>query len=583
MIIYDKGIFGAKLLLRIHGSAAYKATVPALVAVGVYLILSYHFSPDTDALTHPYAVGALVSSVSFILIFRANFGYQRYWEGATSIHQMTSKWQDAVVLAGVFHYQSTHYNKIKPPCFFDHPKVNFRDGWSRNRISMLTSSHMHSREGSVCSDAVPVVTDLEMQTTPHANSNNVHFMNGNKGTDKDDLELPSADVHANVNGAPPQSSPSSPSRRKSRFTMLRKTASINAISLNGTHPLPARRCPPNNIAYNTMHNSAKLSSMFEQHGLNNVGSGEPFVIDQPPFLQHSEVGMFGASHLNGGVSGTPSLFLQELAHLASLLNAVALSTLRNEIETAKAPLRESPVDGNWPPDDTSDMKRNKGALTKLKEILLYWFWLDRTPESREAMNAEAPLEVIGGVSQGEIDCLQRARGASAKVNLAWIWLMEFITREHLAGSTGAVGPPIISRIYQFLSDGCVGYNQARKISFIPFPFPHAQISLLALLLLTFAVPLLTLEYVKERWIGSLLTFAVTECLFGLHEVARELENPFRNVPNELPLLKLQAQFNEALRQIYGGYHPDHFWCKYEDNDGAMGNHNGDSRQSLHEE
>ena len=213
---------------------------------------------------------------------------------------------------------------------------------------------------------------------------------------------------------------------------------------------------------------------------------------------------------------------------------------------------------------------------------MYWFWMDRTPERREAMNAQAPLEVIGGVSQGEIDCLQRARGASAKVNLAWIWLMEFITREHLAGSTGAVGPPIISRIYQFLSDGCVGYNQARKISFIPFPFPHAQVSLLALLFLTFAVPFLTLEYVKERWIGSLLTFAVTECLFGLHEVARELENPFRNVPNELPIMKLQAEFNEAVRQIYGGYHPDHFWRSYNENEGGeIMNNNGCGQ--LHEE
>ena len=36
----------------------------------------------------------------------------------------------------------------------------------------------------------------------------------------------------------------------------------------------------------------------------------------------------------------PSLFLQESAHLISLLSAVALSTLRNEIEGVEAPLCE---------------------------------------------------------------------------------------------------------------------------------------------------------------------------------------------------------------------------------------------------
>jgi polyhydroxyalkanoate synthesis regulator phasin len=49
------------------------------------------------------------------------------------------------------------------------------------------------------------------------------------------------------------------------------------------------------------------------------------------------------------------------------------------------------------------------------------------------------------------------------------------------------------------------------------------------------------------------------CLSGIHEVARELENPFRQVPNELPLVTFQAQFNEALITMFSGYHPDSFW------------------------
>ncbi len=73
------------------------------------------------------------------------------------------------------------------------------------------------------------------------------------------------------------------------------------------------------------------------------------------------------------------------------------------------------------------------------------------------------------------------------------------------------------------------YNQARKIMFIPFPFPHAQLSVFFILVTIFAVPLLMVEYTAALWLGALLTFFTVTCLSGLHEVARELENPFRYV------------------------------------------------------
>jgi hypothetical protein len=89
-------------------------------------------------------------------------------------------------------------------------------------------------------------------------------------------------------------------------------------------------------------------------------------------------------------------------------------------------------------------------------------------------NAARPFRVIGGVSDAEIELLQAARGPLAKVALVSMWLQEFITRECLAGSTGNVASPVLSRLYQFVSDGMVGYNQARKVAYVPFPFAHAR-------------------------------------------------------------------------------------------------------------
>jgi hypothetical protein len=129
----------------------------------------------------------------------------------------------------------------------------------------------------------------------------------------------------------------------------------------------------------------------------------------------------------------------------------------------------------------------------------------------------------------------------------------------LSGSLGEVAPPIISRLIQFLSDGMIFYNHARKTMFIPFPFPHAQISAFFVFTIMFTVPLLMDEYATDIYIGGALTFLTVTCLAGLHEVARELENPYRNVPNEIPLLTLQAMFNESLITLFSGYHPDHYW------------------------
>ena len=119
------------------------------------------------------------------------------------------------------------------------------------------------------------------------------------------------------------------------------------------------------------------------------------------------------------------------------------------------------------------------------------------------------MPVLGGVSENEIAFLQKARGASAKTQLAWSWLSEFIIREHLAGSLGNVGPPIVSRCFQFLSDGMIFYNHARKTMFIPFPFPHAQLTAIFTSVLVVVVPILMSEYTTLPWLGARLVSHLT--------------------------------------------------------------------------
>jgi hypothetical protein len=257
----------------------------------------------------------------------------------------------------------------------------------------------------------------------------------------------------------------------------------------------------------------------------------------------------------------PSLFLQEGAHLVSLLSAVALSTLRNDIDGTESPLTEFVPGKVWPAfnsDNDPDMQRygyhQSGFITRLR----YVFDISRTKKERAIYNNARPFPVIGGISDREAQMLQSARGPTAKVALVNFWFNEFVIREHLHGSMGKVSGPIISRIQQYQSDGFLWYNSARKLSYIPFPFPHAQITTIFVLVSIFTLPVLMISFLGF-WAGMIFNFFTALIFAGLNEVAKELEYPFRCMPNDLPLNLFQAQFNEALLTMFAGYHPDSWW------------------------
>mmetsp|Transcript_19794 Transcript_19794/g.28710 ORF Transcript_19794/g.28710 Transcript_19794/m.28710 type:complete len:410 (-) Transcript_19794:210-1439(-) len=259
----------------------------------------------------------------------------------------------------------------------------------------------------------------------------------------------------------------------------------------------------------------------------------------------------------------PSLFLQECAHLMSLLSAVAMSTLRNDIEGTETPLIQYVPGSPWPPVDPDKLSPHIRRQFHYENTLVITcrslFNYSRNAKTTTLYNAARPFRVLGGVSDAEIQLLQNARGPSAKVALVSFWVQEFIARETMNGSVGNVSGPIISRLTQEISDGMLLYNQARKIAYIPFPYPHAQLSTISTIIITILVPVLMYSFDNQLVFACFLNFFTVLCFAGVHQVARELENPFKNVPNDLPLTTFQAQFNEGLITMYAGFHPESWW------------------------
>lgn len=117
-----------------------------------------------------------------------------------------------------------------------------------------------------------------------------------------------------------------------------------------------------------------------------------------------------------------SLFLQEAAHLLSLLSAVAMSTLRNDLENAESPLVPFVPGANFPcvdPDGiTADIREDwEFSHHERCATLGYLLGSSRSETARALYNAARPFRVIGGVSDNEVLLLQAARGPTAKVRL----------------------------------------------------------------------------------------------------------------------------------------------------------------------
>ena len=646
MIPYNRSAYGWRLIFQIHGSAVYRSVLPSMISVAIYFLFRKINVEETgitaEDVLHPYAVGVLVSSSTFLIVFKLNQSYGRYWEACSSTNQFMSKWMDATTHTGVYHMQCDHYTEMKPPAFYDYPELNSlfmtRD---RERLNPIDDEDEDNDDNKMYEHNDDTGLRNRKQSSQIRENND--YGGGTSSTEADIPDVPSSRGFSTIthpaSGEPKQqfrrynsagpdnnsemgaSGTTSTKKSRKQHQKSKKeenkrrsvAKSINYLDNNSNkHHHKSRKSQNIETSLNgsggnlsaisefsmrsasigSLYDVTSLAqiedldledseaSYYEENVFHSMGS-EPIPLVCKPRLDGNwgeyytkdpkeplstfvdprrpdNMDPKGFASIQGG--RTPPLFLQELAHLSSLMNAVALSTLRNDMEGCQSPLGIYEYGGPWPEVDPNNEEWiKKKGFKALSSAISSFLGVGLSEVERSRHNAAMPLPVIGGVSDAEIRLLQIARGPWAKTQLCFNWLTEFIIREHLAGSLGDVAPPIISRIVQFLGDGMIYYNHARKIMSIPFPFVHAQLSVMFVIIMVAVIPYLMHQYTDDPLVGAILTFLTVLCLSGINEVARDLENPFRNFPNELPLVNFQAQYNEALLTMYSGYHPDLFW------------------------
>merc|ERR1711871_1743358 len=110
-------------------------------------------------------------------------------------------------------------------------------------------------------------------------------------------------------------------------------------------------------------------------------------------------------------------------------------------------------------------------------------------------------------------------------------------------------PPIATRIWGDLTAGMQGYNDADMVLDTPFPFPYSQILAILLLLLVTTCGYVMLAFVDQIIFVILLVGVAVGTFHGLNEVAKELEQPFGDDANDLPMQEYQNNFNNRMQQL----------------------------------
>eukprot|EP00929_Paragymnodinium_shiwhaense_P064269 TRINITY_DN32183_c0_g1_i2.p1 TRINITY_DN32183_c0_g1~~TRINITY_DN32183_c0_g1_i2.p1 ORF type:complete len:473 (+),score=53.41 TRINITY_DN32183_c0_g1_i2:132-1550(+) len=111
-----------------------------------------------------------------------------------------------------------------------------------------------------------------------------------------------------------------------------------------------------------------------------------------------------------------------------------------------------------------------------------------------------------------------------------------------------VPPPILSRVFQTLSRGFVNLLNCKKITDTRFPFPYAQLLAVLLSLHVVCTPIvITALFEKEsRYWAPIFTFIPVYAMHCINFIAVELENPFGDDENDLPLDHFQEEMNNCL-------------------------------------
>lgn len=222
--------------------------------------------------------------------------------------------------------------------------------------------------------------------------------------------------------------------------------------------------------------------------------------------------------------------------------------------------------------DTNRMERRAG-IAKWKDQIIRRHELRQGPDLTGASRMPTFTDRVTGGAQ---DCHYSFEGhyvlnsmptpeelaslehCSDRVSKVMFWIVHDLAAVSRDLDTA---PPIQSRMFQELSNGMLGFNNCLKISDVPFPFPYAQLLTVVLSLYSLFIPLYISCFTEHVFISPLVSFVLFVGIWGVNEVAKELENPFGADTNDISLVDFHARFIDILNEFDLPYIPEQIYPK----------------------
>mmetsp|Transcript_109623 Transcript_109623/g.306528 ORF Transcript_109623/g.306528 Transcript_109623/m.306528 type:complete len:520 (-) Transcript_109623:528-2087(-) len=137
---------------------------------------------------------------------------------------------------------------------------------------------------------------------------------------------------------------------------------------------------------------------------------------------------------------------------------------------------------------------------------------------------------------------------SAKENVLLQWVQRLIV-EGWRTSVIDIPAPILTRVFQEFSIGHVHVIDARKIAKTPFPFAFAQMVWLMLAFFSILPVPMICAVGMDSSKAAVYTFLIVFVFWSVHHIAVEIEMPFGDDPNDLPLDDINHRFNKVLERL----------------------------------
>lgn len=166
-----------------------------------------------------------------------------------------------------------------------------------------------------------------------------------------------------------------------------------------------------------------------------------------------------------------------------------------------------------------------------------------------AVMEDEDFQIIGtdGISEAALVHLE---SSNHRCEILMQWIQKLVVNQ-IEGGVLSIAPPILSRTFQELGKGLVDYQNARKINEFQFPLPFAQMISILLMGTTMVTPFLACFLVENTVFVGIVSFIVPLVFWGVNLIAIELEMPFGDDANDLPMHEMQINFNDMLKSLFG--------------------------------